>query len=390
MLRWGPLRFKQAGAPNASRSLPAEVDGAPARDGCRALRPSGKSGGAPELTAMLAGLAMSVMTGFRGAPDELAADAAPSRWERLERVGEGASAIVWRARHAGDGRLVALKVARGDAASLAAVAREGTLLARVARRWGPALVEAGEGYVATEWVAGAPLDVVALKATDREKIAAIIAHAAGRALDELHEAGVRHGDVKPANLVRSKHAPVKDAADDRGATLIDLGLAADVADRGDALGGTPRYAAPELAARGEATPAADLWSLGIVLAEILDAHVATAVDARAAVASWPATMAAGEPARWVRALLSDAPGGRPSAGWIADRAARWLGLRADTAEAEQRRLARVRRTYLAARADELAPGAEIASSVGEPARAWLEATTSAAGPTGASMPASGP
>ncbi|HEY3820732.1 MAG TPA: sigma 54-interacting transcriptional regulator [Polyangiaceae bacterium] len=299
--------------------------------------------------------------------DKLAEPRTAAAWEALERVGEGATSVVWRARRADGGQLAALKLAREDEASVHAVAREATLLARIGRRWGPALVDAGAGFLATDWVAGSPVDPRAIPArTDRERLAVVVAHGVGRALEELHEAGVRHGDVKPHNVLRSSHKPSRDAAEDRGATLIDLGLAADVG--AEVLGGTPRYAAPELRERGEAGPAADLWALGLVLAEILEPAVADAGDPAAAVAGWSAK---GEPARWVEALLARAPGGRPGARWLASRAARWLELRVDEREASSGRVERVRRTYLAARADDLGH-ASVGRALAEPARGWLE------------------
>ena len=66
-----------------------------------------------------------------------------------------------------------------------------------------------------------------------------------------------------------------------------------------------------------------------------------------------------------------APGGRPSARWVATRAARWLALRDDPAEAASQRVDRVRRTYLAARAADVRPGARPSAAIGEPARGWL-------------------
>ena len=215
---------------------------------------------------MLVALALTAMGGDSSMSDKLAEPRSIPPWEALERVGEGATSVVWRARHVDGGQLVALKLARADEASGRAVAREANLLARVGRRWGPALVDAGAGFLATEWIAGSPVDPRAIPAkAERERLAAVVAHGAGRALEELHEAGVRHGDVKPQNVLRSTHKPTRDAAEDRGATLIDLGLASDVG--AEVLGGTPRYAAPELRDRGEAGPAADLWALGVVLAE---------------------------------------------------------------------------------------------------------------------------
>jgi len=308
-------------------------------------------------------------------PDELAPS--PARWpgcasEPLEPAGEGATSTVWRARHIPTGQTVALKVAKGPGAPSEAVAREATLLARVGRRWGPALVEAGPGFAAIEWVEGyrlVPASANDAFPGDRERLAAIVAHGVGRALEELHQAGVRHGDVKPENILRATARPERDAADDRGATLIDLGLATGL-DAG-ALGGTQRYAAPELRERGAAGVAADLWALGIVLAELMDPEVGRAADPRGAILeAWSTSKS--EPARWAHALVAVAPGGRPSAAWVAGRASKWLGLRPDEHERSLARVDRVRRAYLVERGRDVRVGAVVSRSIAEPARGWLE------------------
>ncbi|MGD0530390.1 MAG: sigma 54-interacting transcriptional regulator, partial [Polyangiaceae bacterium] len=64
-------------------------------------------------------------------------------------------------------------------------------------------------------------------------------------------------------------------------------------------------------------------------------------------------------------------GGRPSATWLASRAARWLDLKADEHEAASARVDRVRRTYLAARSPDIGP-ARVSRAIAEPARGWLE------------------
>jgi transcriptional regulator with GAF, ATPase, and Fis domain/tetratricopeptide (TPR) repeat protein len=370
-------------------------------------------------------------------------------WRALERAGEGASAVVWRARHAATGQIGALKKARDTATDnardrveagadgAALLAREARLLARVGRRWGPSLLDAGPGFLVTEWSEGEGLDARLVRLArlapqaagnagevERQALAARVAHGVARGLQELHEAGVHHGDVKPANVLCAPLAPPppgrdgRDVAEDRGATLIDLGLAGDVG--AEAVGGTPRYASPELRERGEAGPAADLWALGLVLAEVVDPAVARSSDPRAAVAAWgrgrgdraAPTHAAGdtaaglapvdgEIARWIEALLSPSPGGRPSAAWVARRAARRLGLRADDRETGLARVDRVRRAYLAQRATEIegavaavdpAAALVIAPAVGDRARGWIEKTmalTVRLGP-GAARRAAGP
>src|SRR5271163_4503194 len=125
-------------------------------------------------------------------------------WRLVERVGEGATSVVWLARHAQTGRPAALKRAKeGAEGASAALLREAGVLARVRRRWGPALVDVGPGFLVTEWVDGVPVDARTAGATsaERERLAAVVAHGVARALEELHQAGIHHGDVKAANVL---------------------------------------------------------------------------------------------------------------------------------------------------------------------------------------------
>ncbi len=323
-------------------------------------------------------------------------------WTLTAKAGEGTSGIVFRAVRASDGTEAALKIARNADAF---VGRETLLLARVHRRWGPALLEAGQlaedlvgpggaelargaSWIATTWTEGESLDARLerkLRDGERAKLAAVVAHGVGGGLDELHRGGVRHGDVKPANVLLGNTTPTFDRARDRGATLVDLDLATDVA-TDDALGGTPRYLAPELVAGEPATPAADLHALGLTLAEILVPELATAPDLAesrvlAAVARAAERDDAREIAGWIRALVARSPGARPSAAWIATRAARWLELESDAAEAREDRRARVRRAYVAVRASQLVVEARPSLAIEEPARGWLLDVVGALGPS---------
>jgi serine/threonine-protein kinase PknK len=299
--------------------------------------------------------------------DELAMPANIDTWRRLERAGEGATSVVWKAEHSVTGRIVALKVAKPGGENADVVGREASLLVRVGRRWGPEVVDAGPGFLVIDWVDGLPLAPTGITGS-RETLAAEVAHCVGRALEELHDAGTFHGDVKPANVILRGRPSARDSCDDRAATLIDLGLGGDASEA--AFGATPRYAAPELRERGEGGQAADLWALGVLLAEILDPEIARTSDPRSLLEG--GSRMASEPWRWVGALLAAVPGGRPSAGWIAARAGRWLGLEADAKEASRARVERVRRAYLRERAREIGPGASVSSAVPNPARAWLE------------------
>src|SRR5690348_17008350 len=109
-------------------------------------------------------------------------------WELVGKAGEGASSVVYEGTK--DGRRAAVKVlANGFGLE------EAELLARLDRVWGPALIdvgrEGGRAFVVTEWAEGSSFGTERSGLGEGETWA--IVHAVGRALEELHEAGVRHG-----------------------------------------------------------------------------------------------------------------------------------------------------------------------------------------------------
>ncbi len=129
------------------------------------------------------------------------------------------------------------------------------------------------------------------------------------ALAAIHAAGLVHRDVKTTNVVREDGGRI---------VLMDLGAAVDLARDDSSLGeGTPLYLSPERVAGREATPADDVYALGVVLYRLVTGRYP--VDAR----SWADLIArprtslrdarADLPADFVRAIdraLSDDPSAR--------------------------------------------------------------------------------
>ncbi|MEY9876360.1 serine/threonine protein kinase [Streptacidiphilus sp. MAP12-33] len=200
------------------------------------------------------------------------------RYTLTRRVGGGAMGDVWRADDRVLERQVAVKILLPtlleDESFAARFRREAKVLAGLdhpgivrVHDYGEEEVDAGTqvAYIVMEFVAGKPLDVVLrergpLPSTEALGIAA-------QALDALHAAhrrGVVHRDVKPANLM---------VGEDGRVTVTDFGIAralsATKLTAAHEVLGTALYIAPESAEGIATVPASDLYSLGVVLHEML-------------------------------------------------------------------------------------------------------------------------
>jgi tRNA A-37 threonylcarbamoyl transferase component Bud32 len=216
-------------------------------------------------------------------PDEPAgADAglALERYEFQERLGEGASAVVYRAWDRQLKRAVAVKVLR-EFVGLSEVARR--------RFWREAQASAGlvhphiiqvydvaeQGgrlYLVMELVEGASLADVLQRRTSGTRDLARILEKAARGVAAAHAKGVVHRDLKPANILVTREGEPK-VADFGLAHLLDA--PADLTRSGTPLG-TPHYMSPEQVQGRveEIAPRTDVYALGAILYEALTGRTA--------------------------------------------------------------------------------------------------------------------
>ncbi|MXM62468.1 protein kinase [Streptomyces sp. HUCO-GS316] len=248
----------------------------------------------------------------------------------LGRLGSGGMGRVYLGRSAG-GRTVAVKIVHPhfalDEEFRARFRREVEAARRVGGAWTAPVLdadpEASIPWVATAYAAGPSLTAAV---TDGGPLPPATVRALGAGLAEalaaVHELGLVHRDVKPSNVLLTLDGPL----------LIDFGIAratdgtASLTSTGVSIG-SPGYMAPEQILGKGATPAADVFSLGAVLAYAATGESPFPGDSSAAllykvVHEQPELGAlSGELRNLVEACLTKEPGARPTPAEVAGRLA---------------------------------------------------------------------
>jgi eukaryotic-like serine/threonine-protein kinase len=261
--------------------------------------------------------------------DPFAGTTLDARYRLDTLIGRGGMASVYRGEDLALGRQVAVKVFAEAAEGIDDTDRrrsETALLASLAHR---ALVrlydasrdpETGREYLVMELVDGRDLrETLKLGPLSPADAAGMVADLA-EALHVIHDRGIVHRDIKPANvLLEPAHLPTRTW----NAKLADFGIARLIDDarltRTGLLVGTPGYLSPEQVSGAAPSPAADIYSLGLL-----------ALEARTGVTAFPGPAVEAASARlvrdpdipetlgpdWVsllRAMTAREPGDRPSA-----------------------------------------------------------------------------
>ena len=251
------------------------------------------------------------------------------RFEIESLVGRGGMASVYRARDTVLDRVVAVKLFAVDTSEdRARLESEVRLLSRLNH---PNLVTVhdahlaigphdGPSFLVMELVSGESLrEAIATAGISGETIA-VVASGIGEALHIVHEAGIVHRDVKPANILIERGAPRVIGI---RAKLADFGIAHSLGSTRltatHSIVGTAGYLSPEQAAGAAITSASDIYSLGLVLLECFTGRMAfpgTPIESLAARLGRDPELPTSLPAGWsalLGSMLARTPADRPTA-----------------------------------------------------------------------------
>jgi len=201
----------------------------------------------------------------------------------IEKLGQGGMATVFKAYHPALDRYVAIKVLHPGFTQqpgfLKRFQREAQIVARLDH---PHIVpiydfaeHRGQPYLVMRFIEGETLKARMRQGPLPVEEILRITRAVGQALSYAHDQGILHRDIKPSNVLLSP---------DGGVYLTDFGLAR-MAEAGestisrDTLLGTPQYISPEQAkGLSELDARTDIYSLGVVLYELLVGRVPFTAD----------------------------------------------------------------------------------------------------------------
>lgn len=200
---------------------------------------------------------------------------------RLEcEIGRGGMGTVYRATHLGLQRSVAVKIIKSEYANDPDVAdrfmREARTMAKLRHPHAAMIFDAGNlpdgrHFIIMEFIEGETLsEALAREGRFSPERAVGIAIQVCEVLEEAHQLGIIHRDLKPANIMLNE----------RGVCVLDFGVAKVLASSADAttsqpstgsgqIIGTPRYMSPEQCLGQRVGARSDLYSLGVVLYEML-------------------------------------------------------------------------------------------------------------------------
>ena len=234
----------------------------------------------------------------------------------LRRLGEGGMCTVYEAEHVGLRQGLALKVLKpelaDDAGCVARFESEARAAAQlrspnVARVFDVDWLPTGQPYITMELLVGNDLGQELTRAGRLPiDLAVDYVRQACAGMAEAHALGIVHRDLKPENLFLTD---LGELTERKLLKILDFGIAKDISDSArrltapDAVFGTVDYMSPEqIRSASTVDHRSDLWSLGVILYELLTGRTPYHGDARSVIAQ-----IVSEPVRPPTALVPDLP-----------------------------------------------------------------------------------
>jgi len=199
------------------------------------------------------------------------------RYAIQELIGKGGMAMVYRAKDLRTGHSVAIKILRQeyskDEEFLGRFQREAQAASKMSHHNIVNLLDVGmdgdDRYLVMEYVQGKTLkEVIKEKGKMTPQVAVQIAIRILAALQHAHKNGIIHRDIKPQNILVHADGHIK---------VADFGIArmadSSTLTKGDNVMGSVHYFSPEQASGRAATEQSDLYSVGVVLYEMLTGRV---------------------------------------------------------------------------------------------------------------------
>ena len=199
------------------------------------------------------------------------------RYTLQELIGKGGMAMVYRAKDLRTGHSVAIKILRQeynhDEEFLGRFQREAQAASKMSHHNIVNLLDVGmdgsDRYLVMEYVQGKTLkEVIKEKGKMTPQVAVQIAIRILAALQHAHKNGIIHRDIKPQNILVHADGHIK---------VADFGIArmadSSTLTKGDNVMGSVHYFSPEQASGRAATEQSDLYSVGVVLYEMLTGRV---------------------------------------------------------------------------------------------------------------------
>ncbi len=211
------------------------------------------------------------------------------RYELLEKIGDGGMAVVYKSRDKLLNRFVAIKILKPDFSKdykfIESFRRESQAAASMSHPHVVNIYDVGrEGninYIVMELIEGQPLSaLIKEKGPLKPREAVLIARQVASALSHAHKNHIIHRDVKPHNILMAADGTAK-IADFGIAKAVNAGT---IVGKTETVMGSVHYFSPEQARGGYVDEKSDIYSLGIVLYEMLTGQVPFDADNPVAVA----------------------------------------------------------------------------------------------------------